>query len=215
VQRDVLRETDHGFAGLSMIGNCVTFQLTVCCSMTPLQLLRPVAQDCPPGNQLAPEMLNRAILNARERHTMSAERFRTQEATQESHAASRNSLDAAPDPIVIVDPQEVIVRADAPIKRMSGELIEGLTGLHRDFLRLIRARDRDAGTPLTCSTIRWTCALLVMPGGTIMLKGCCATGPLSQFLRFQKETIHDQRSITSRAHCRRQSRRCGCVGIAA
>jgi PAS domain-containing protein len=146
VQRDVLRETDHGFAGLSMIGNCVTFQLTVCCSMTPLQLLRPVAQDCPPGNQLAPEMLNRAILNARERHTMSAERFRTQEATRESHAASRHSLDAAPDPIVIVDPAGSDCACRCSHQTHVGELIEGLTGLHRDFLRLIRARDRDAGT---------------------------------------------------------------------
>ena len=115
-------------------------------------LLRAGAQDCLLKSKLTPEILNQAVINAIERHSMSVENFGAREAFRESDAPFRALLEAAPDAMVIVDQHGIIVLVNALTKRMFGYSPEELIGKHVEILMPLQMRDSHEDHRLAYST---------------------------------------------------------------
>lgn len=107
-------------------------------------LLRAGAQDYLLRSEFTAETLNRAVINAIERHTMLAESFRIKDEIRDSDATFRALLEAAPDAMVIVDQHGVIVLVNALTKRMFGYLPEELIGKHVEILMPLQMRESHA-----------------------------------------------------------------------
>jgi PAS domain S-box-containing protein len=115
-------------------------------------VLRAGAQDCLIRDQLTPETLNRAVINAIERYFLSAEHLQAREALRESDARFRSLLEAAPDAMVIVDQHGIIVLVNSLTKHMFGYTADELPGRHVEMLMPARMRGSLNELQLSCMT---------------------------------------------------------------
>jgi PAS domain S-box-containing protein len=154
------KEVLAALCGQSRHPPCAVIILTDSRSGASHGLLRAGAQDCLIRNQLTPESLDRAVTNAIERYSLSAEHLQAREALRESDARFRSLLEAAPDAMVIVDQPSHIVLANALTKQMFGCSATELPGRHVEMQMPIRMHgnlDEDQQTCLSNSEAPESC----------------------------------------------------------
>ncbi len=127
--------------GVSRHAPCAIILQTTPGSAASQLLLRAGAQDCLIRSELTAQNLIRAVENAIERFSLSAENRKAKEALRDSDAKFRALLEAAPDAMVIVDQHGIIVLVNSLTNQLFGYRQNELLGQHVEVLMPLRLRD--------------------------------------------------------------------------